>query len=662
MANINDDTRRTINSLRLLSIDMIKVANSGHPGICLGAAPIMYSLYAENMNINPDDPEWINRDRFVLSAGHASALLYATLFMSGYDIKLDDLLDFRKLNSITPGHPELKTTPGVDCSSGPLGQGIATAVGIAMGERYISAVLSSKVKQQQLINYYTYVLASDGDLMEGIATEAAAIAGNQKLGKLIVLYDSNDVTLDGEEKLSSSEDIIKKYDSLGWHVDYVKEGNDSNEITKAIQKAKRINNKPSLIQIKTVIGKYSFNEGKNIVHGKPLTDDDMVSIRKKMNINVGTLEVEERAIKQVSRPIHDRVNAIYHPWLQYFNKFKTSQDPEIIKIIRFLEFGEVSANFDCRNFQIQSNYNEDLTESNSKIMNVISERTKFFIGGSADLSSSCKTNLYKEVEFSKQYPLGRNIFFGVREHAMGAILNGMALTGLQVFGSTFLVFSDYMKPSIRMSALMNLPVTYIFTHDSIAVGKDGPTHQPIEQLTMLRSTPNLDVIRPGDINEVIGAWDYILKARKPTALILSKQENHILAGTKSLEIPHGGYIVRKELQRLDAIIIATGTELTTACLLSEDLNALGKDIRVVSMPSLNTFLKQPIEYQKQIVPDNALVITIEAGSTMPWHRFTNPENTIGVDEFGFSGSKEEVLEKMNFDYESIKKRVIDILK
>ena len=382
-----------------------------------------------------------------------------------------------------------------------------------------------------------------------------------------------------------------------------------------------------------------------------------------MGITTGTLEIEEIALKNIRREIADRIKANYNPWLEYFNSFKTSDNPDIIKIVRFLEFGEIGCDFDSKNFQIQPSYNEELRESNSKIMNVISSKTKFFLGGSADLSSSCKTNLYKEAELTRQYQLGRNIYFGVREHAMGSILNGMALNNLQVYGSTFLCLADYLKPAIRMSAMMNLPVTYIFTHDTIGIGQDGATHQPIEQLTMLRTTPNLEVLRPADINEVIGSWDYILKKRKPTALIISKDMQHILAGTNAQLVEKGGYVVNKEKERLDAIIIATGTDLTTACLIKEDFkNTLPYDIRIVSMPSIEVFRKETIEYQKEILPDGVKTIVIEAGDKTPWLRFTKEGYIIGLEGYGHSGKPEDVLTKMNFSYDQIKERVENILK
>lgn len=657
---MNPDLVHSLNSLRILSIDMIDQASSGHPGICLGAAPIIYALFANHLKVNPADPNWINRDRFVMSAGHGSALLYATLFMAGYNISIDELVNFRRLDSLTPGHPEYGKTPGVEVTTGPLGQGFANAVGMAIAEKYLRNLLDEQMPKQNIIDYYTYVLASDGDLMEGVASEAAAIAGNLALDKLIVLFDSNDVTLDGELRLSSHEDIIRKYIAMGWEVDFVQEGNDTREIDKAITRAK-YNKKPTLIEIKTVIGRGSLNEGKNIVHGKPLTRDDINNLRKKYKITTNPMEITENAVKYLRLSIANRINEPYKTWQKSFLDLKKNASGEVLKIIRFLENQDLGLNFSSNSFKIQSDYNEELRESNSKLMNIISDRTKFFLGGSADVSSSCHTNLYKEIEMSRKYPTGRNIYFGVREHAMGAILNGLALSGFKVFGSTFLVFADYLKPALRMSAMMNLPVTYVFTHDSAAIGQDGPTHEPIEQLTMLRSTPNIIDFRPADINEVVGCWDYIMNNKRTVFLSLSKEEAHILAGTSGEKTMKGAYIVREEKEHLDAVLVATGIELTTTLLISEELKYQGFDVRVVSMPSMNLFKAQDPSYQNEILPKNAKIITIEAGSTMPWTYFTPKENTIGIDEFGYSGTKDEVLHKLNFDYETILSKIVTII-
>lgn len=656
---MNPDLTHSINSLRVLSIDMISYAKSGHPGICLGAAPIIYSLYANHLKINPQDPNWINRDRFVLSAAHGSALLYATLFMAGYDVTIDDLVEFRKLGSKTPGHPELGKTPGVDVSTGPLGEGFATAVGMAMASKFLCAKLTEKVPKQKLINYYVYCLVSDGDLMEGIANEAASLAGNLNLSNLIVLYDSNDTTVDGSLKESYSEDTIKKFMNMGWEVDYVPEGNDIREIDKAIERAK-YNKKPTLIEIKTVIGRGSEHEGKSIIHGKPLTKEDVASLRKKLDIHTNTLEITENAVNYMRKSISHRMDTYYQEWYAIYQEFKNlaTTDEDLAKIMRFIETKEDGLTFNCNNFKIQNDYSEELRESNSKMMNIISERSEFFLGGSSDLATSCNTSLYKEIVFSKKYRNGRNIAFGLRENAMGAVLNGLALSGFRTFGSTFLAFADYLKPSIRMTALMNLPVTYIFTHDSVYIGEDGPTHQPIEQLTMLRSTPNLVVLRPADINEVIGCWDYIVNNKRPVSLILSRSEAHILAGTSGEGVKRGAYIVKKETTKIDAVLVSTGIDFTTTYLVSEELRKRGYDVRLVSMPSMEIFLEQPLEYQQAIIPPNARVFTIEAGSTLGWYKIASKDCAIGIDTFGVSGQKEQVLQHLGFDYNAILQKVL----
>lgn len=655
---MNPDLTHSLNSLRVLSIDMISYAKSGHPGICLGAAPIIYSLYANHLRINPQNPNWINRDRFVMSAAHGSALLYATLFMAGYDVTIDDLVEFRKLGSKTPGHPEMGKTPGVDATTGPLGEGFATAVGMAMASKYLHAQLLEKVPKQKLIDYYVYCLVSDGDIMEGIFNEAASMAGTMGLSNLIVLYDSNGTTVDGSLSDTHTEDTIKKLLTMGWEVDYVPEGNDVREIDKAIERAK-YNKKPTLIEVKTVIGRGSQHEGKSIIHGKPLTKEDIANLRKNLNIKTNTLEITENAVNYMRKSISHRLNQYYKDWNALYQEIKmmATKDEELAKIMAFIETKEDGLTFNCNNFKIQNDYLEELRESNSKIMNIISERSEYFLGGSSDLATSCNTNLYKEVTMSKRVPLGRNIAFGLRENAMGAILNGFSISGFRTFGSTFLAFADYLKPSIRMSALMNLPVTYIFTHDSVYIGEDGPTHQPIEQLTMLRSTPNLVVLRPADINEVIGCWDYIVSSKRPTALILSRSEAHILAGTSGEGVKHGAYIVKKETARIDAVIVSTGIDFTTAYLVSEELRKAGYDIRLISMPSMELFLEQPQEAQDALIPPNAKVFTIEAGSTLGWYRIASRGCAIGIDSFGTSGQKDQVLQHLGFDFNTILQKV-----
>ena len=654
---MNNEAVHSLNSLRILSTDMISYARSGHPGICLGAAPILHSLYTNHLQINPADPNWVNRDRFVMSAGHGSALLYAMLFMAGYDISIDDLVDFRKIGSKTPGHPERGVTPGVEISTGPLGQGLANAVGMAISGKYLAGLLEEQIPKQKIIDYYVYCLVSDGDLMEGVAEEAISLAGTLGLDNLIVLYDSNDVTLDGPLDKSSKDSVIHKFSSKGWEVDFVSEGNELREIDKAIERAK-VNRKPTIIEIKTVIGRGSMHEGKNLVHGKPLSTEDQVNVRKKYNIETNLMEITENAVNYVRQTINSRMYGKYDAWQKEIQNLREITDsPKLTAILDFIQSGADGLHFSSSNFKIQHDYNEELRESSSKIMNIVSERSLFFLGGSADLATSCHTSLYKDIDYTKKERTGRNINFGVREHGMAAVLNGMASTGLRVYGSTFLTFADYLKPALRMTCQMNLPVTYIFTHDSASIGQDGPSHQPVEQLAMLRTTPNLVVLRPADINEVIGSWDFIVNNKCPVALVLSKDEAHILAGTAGEKVSAGAYIVRRENERLDAVLVSTGIDLTNTYLASEELRQKGIDTRVVSMPSLELFLSQSPEYQNEIIPPNAKVITVEASSTLPWYRIASKNCAIGIDAYGVSGHGDDVLQTLQFDYDSILKKI-----
>lgn len=660
---MNENTNRVINSIRMLGIDMINHAKSGHPGIVLGAAPIIYTLYANHMNININNDSWMNRDRFIMSAGHGSALLYATLYMAGYNISVDDLKNFRQEGSITPGHPEVDITPGVDMSTGPLGQGLSSAVGIALGERYLRNLINKEFKNHKLIDYYTYVLCGDGDLMEGVATEAASFAGTQKLDKLIVLYDSNDVCLDSKTDKTFTENTMNKYKAMGWQTIYVKNGENINAISRAIDKAKADTKRPTIIEIKTIIGKGSILEGQNAVHGKPLEETDINSIKTKLGYREAPFSVSKEAVKFFRTKISKRSSIKYNQWAAEYNKFKKSDNKTIQSLFNYFETGNLNVTFDLENFKLTNDYKEELRETNSKIMNIISTKTDLFIGGSADLSSSCKTNLLNSDELSFTNPSGKNIYFGVREHAMGAILNGLALSGLNVFGSTFLTFSDYIKPAIRMSALMDLPVTYIFTHDSIAIGEDGPTHQPIEQLGMLRLIPNLTVYRPADIYEVIGSWKKILNHQKPASLVINKNVMTIVPGTNSVDVSKGAYIVRKEKENIDGIIIATGSEVKTAVVAAEELFTKGLDIRVVSMPSVELFLEQGRSYYEELFPVGIKIIALEASNDNIWNRFVYDHSfIISVNDYGISAKKDDVLKHMNFNYEKIRNKIEKLLR
>ena len=629
--------REIVNNIKSLGIDMIDKAGSGHPGIVLGAASIIYTLYAKHMNVNPNDPLWENRDRFVLSAGHGSALLYATLYMAGFDLTIDDLKNFRHIHSKTPGHPEYGITDGVDMSTGPLGQGIASAVGMAiagkiLNKKYKIPKKSKLSKDQSLFDYNVYVLCGDGDLMEGISYEATSLAGSLKLN-----------SLDGKTDGVFDDNIIERFKALNWNTIQVKDGTIISNIDKAIEQAKK-SFQPTLIEIKTVIGDGSINENTNKVHGSPLDKDDITKLKLKLKIDSEEFYVNQQARNNFIKQINDRS-------LKKYELFK--------KQCEIFNYQEENIRIDLNDLIFEYNLKESLRESNGKIMKEIAKVVPNFIGGSADLGSSTKAVLSNPlVDFT-----GNNINFGVREHAMGAILNGLALNNFFAFGSTFLVFSDYLKPAIRMSALMNLPVTYIFTHDSINIGPDGPTHQPIEQLASLRNIPNLSVFRPADAKEIAGCWEYIINNKKPSCLVLSRNEVSLLDKTNHNSVSYGGYILRKE-NELHAIIISTGSEVELTLKIANTLYDMYKiDIRVISMPNRELFLKQSKEYQEEILPKGYRTIVIEAGSKQGWEGFVyNDKYLITLNSFGYSGTKDEVMAEMEFSFDKILKKIIKLLK
>lgn len=657
--------KEVINNLKSLSIDMINSAKSGHPGIALGSATIMYTLYAKHMNININDPKWINRDRFILSSGHGSSLLYATLFMAGYDLTIDDLRNFRHIGK-TPGHPELNITPGVEASTGPLGQGFATAVGIALAAKMQNKELSlpkkSRLgKDRSLIDFTTYVLCGDGDMMEGITNEAASLAGTWKLDNLVVLYDSNGISLDGPIKGVMNDDILDKYKAMGWYTDKVNDGDSVPDIDKAIEKAKNAD-KPALILINTIIGKGSIKEGTNEVHGGPLEANDIEQLKMKLNVPLDPFFVNNEGLQYFRKEITERVDKCYSEWANNYQEYKQlNQDTTTLDYV----FGKI------KDFKIPADImlpskdsKEELRVTNNYLMNKIAGEYQNVISGSADLFTSTKTYLDDLGDINYPDYKGRNIRFGVRENAMGAILNGMALCNYRPTGSTFLAFSDYMKPSMRMSALMKLPVTYIFTHDSVNIGEDGPTHEPVEQLASLRTIPNMKVYRPADINELIGCWYSIMTANSnPSSLVLSKGEVSYIDGSNSQGACFGGYVIHKEHSAIHATLIATGTEVHTAVNIARELYEQYKlDLRVVSMPSKEVFLHQPTAYQESVVPTGYRNIVIEAGSSFGWGEFVyNNKYLITIDRFGVSGTKNEVLRELQFDYDDIKARIEKLL-
>lgn len=653
---INDT--KIINQIRALGIDMINEAGTGHPGITLGAAPILYSLYAKHIRINPMNPNYYNRDRFIMSAGHGSALLYATLYMAGFDLEIDDLKSFRKIDSKTPGHPELGVTPGVDMTTGPLGQGIATAVGFAMAEAKLREKYNKHSKN--LIDFNTYVLCSDGDLMEGVSYEALSLAGLNKLNKLIILYDSNDITLDGSKDLSFKEDIQMRFEAIGFNYIKVLDGEDYNAISKAIEDAKKSTDKPTIIEVKTTIGKYSAYEGTNKIHGAKLSEEDTTNIKEKLKVRDITFNVSSDTIEDFQYLINERCQNIEDE----FNK-KVENLPEDIKgELKFLMGNDKAIPFK----ELQYNEPEDSIESprntSSKILNSIVKDNPYMLGGSADLFASNKTYIEDGGNYSSKNYLGTNIYFGVREHAMGSILNGLALCGFRVYGSTFLAFSTYLFPAIRMAAMLNLPIIYIFTHDSISLGEDGTTHMPIEQLTQLRAIPNVEVYRPADANEVIGTYKTVLKKSKGVSVIcLSKTDLPILENAKANEIQNGAYVLKDSNRKMDGIIISTGEEVHSALEVAKRLEIKGIDVRVVSMPCMEKYLAMNDDYKEEILPVGVRKIVIEAGISMPWNRIVfNDKYLITLDKFGLSGSREDVYKKFGFDVDSLEEKVENLLK
>ena len=655
-SEINEE--KIVDQIRSLGIDMIEEAGSGHPGIVLGAAPILYSLFAHHMKMDPEHPEFYNRDRFILSAGHGSALLYATLYMAGYPITLEDLKDFRKIDSITPGHPEYKKTPGVETTTGPLGQGFATAVGIAMAEANLRERFNQGKKE--VINFNTYVLCGDGDLMEGISYEAASLAGTLKLNKLIVLYDSNDICLDGSTSKCFTENVAMRFIAQGWNVITVPDGNNIASITKALEDAKASTDKPTLIEVKTTIGKYSKLEGSNLVHGKPLGKEDVTAIKEKMQIRDIPFTISQITMDDFRYLIHNRCKNIS----EKFNKVVEGLEEEEKKVLE--DFMNSNKSFDIKDviYEPPEENCESPRVTSGKILSSVVPKYPTMIGGSADLFAATNTYIKEVGDYSGDNYEGKNIFFGVREHCMGAILNGFALCGYHPYGSTFLSFSDYQKPSIRMSAMMDLPVTYIYTHDSISVGPDGATHQPVEQLAALRATPNLEVFRPADANEVIGVYRTIFEKKSgPSVIALSRNNLPILETTKISEVAKGGYTVFDPERKLSGILIATGEEVHLAIEVAKRLKTKGMDIRVVSMPCIKRFESQDQDYIDSILPVEVRKIVIEASSSMSWNSIVfNKKYLITLDEFGSSGTKEEVYKKYGFDIDSLEEKVENLLK
>ena len=639
---------KIIENIRAIGIDMINEAKSGHPGIVLGAAPIIATLYNNHIKVDQSNDKWLNRDRFIMSAGHGSALLYSTLFMAGFDIPYEELRRFRKLDSLTPGHPEYGVTKGVDISTGPLGQGIATSVGFAISERFLRSYFG-----ENIFNYNTYVLCGDGDLMEGMSYEVASLAGRLQLNKLIVLYDSNNVTLDGGLNNSFNEDIKTRFESMNWNYFLVDDGEDTNKIDESINLAKQSIDKPSIIEIKTIIGKFSKNEGTCKVHGSPLDAEDLSLVKQKLNVRDTPFAISLEAKDSMKNNIVNRNMQSIIDWKENIKLLSEDKKKDLDLLIN---------NYDpIKILDIDYAYPEDGKDStrnvSGKVINSIAKHYPFLIGGSADVSKSSMAKIIETEDNTLETPLGRNINFGIRENAMAAVANGIALSNMTPFVSTFFSFSDYLKPTLRMSALMNLPVIYVFSHDSISVGEDGPTHQPIEQLASLRSLPNFDTYRPSDANETIGSYKAILELRKPAAIVLGRNKVKIEENTKSSEVIKGAYIVEKEINNLDAIIITSGEELELTMNVYYSLIEKGYGIRIVSMPSMSRFNVQSKEYQEEILPKGIKTFVIERSASLSWYKYTTEEYMFTIDEFGKSGNAKELDQYFGFDKETIIEKI-----
>ncbi|CAM4365126.1 transketolase [Bacillus manliponensis] len=658
----------SINTIRTLSIDAIEKANSGHPGMPMGAAPMAYTLWTQFMNHNPNDPTWFNRDRFVLSAGHGSMLLYSLLHLAGYDVTMDDLKDFRQWGSKTPGHPEFGHTPGVDATTGPLGQGISTAVGMAMAERHLAAKYNRD--EYNVVDHYTYAICGDGDLMEGVSAEASSLAAHLGLGRLVVLYDSNDISLDGDLNRSFSESVEDRYKAYGWQVIRVEDGNDINEIAKAIEEAKADEKRPTLIEVRTTIGFGSPNKsGKSASHGSPLGVDETKLTKESYSWAFEQdFHVPEEVYEHFNTAVKAAGETAQAAWSTMLGEYGEKY-PELANEFQSAMNGHLPEGWD-KNLPTYEMGSKTATRSSSgAVINAIADAVPSFFGGSADLAGSNKTYMNNEKDFTREDYSGKNIWYGVREFAMGAAMNGIALHGgLKTYGGTFFVFSDYLRPAIRLAALMNLPVTYVFTHDSIAVGEDGPTHEPVEHLAALRAMPNVSVIRPADGNESVAAWKLALESTKtPTALVLTRQDLPTLEGAKDdtyEKVAKGAYVISpSKKETADAILVATGSEVSLAIEAQKVLAENGVDVSVVSMPAMDRFEAQTAEYKESVLPKAVTKrLAIEMGSSFGWHRYVGFEgDVLSIDTFGASAPGEKIMEEYGFTVENVVRKVKEML-
>lgn len=660
---ISDDLN--VKTIRILSAEAVEKANSGHPGLPLGAAPMAYSLWSRHLKHNPGNSKWLDRDRFVLSAGHGSMLLYSLLHIFGYDLTIDDIKNFRQVGSRTPGHPEYRDTDGVETTTGPLGQGVANAVGMAAAEEVLASKFNKK--DHKIIDHYTYVLAGDGCLMEGLSSEASSWAGTMGLGKLIMLYDSNNISIEGSTDLAFREDVAKRYEAYGWQIIKVSDGNDLNRISAAIEEAKNEKNKPSLIIVKTIIGEGSpKKQGTASAHGEPLGSEQLQAVKDYYSWGYPEFTIPQET-EEFRKEMLRKGSAEEEKWKILFTKYKEKY-PELADEFNEWYNGNVELSEKLVNDESFWNFEKDMaTREASGIC--IERLVKYFpnlIGGSADLAPSNKTYMKDRGDFSKENKQGANIRFGVREHAMSAIANGIALHGgLKVFTGTFFTFTDYMKAGMRLSAIMKLPVTYVLTHDSIGVGEDGPTHQPVEHLAALRSMPGMITFRPADAKETAAGWIYSATiSQKPVSLMLSRQKLPILKNSGG-EALKGAYIVYEPGEKeAEGIIMASGSEVSLAINVAETLFSEGIYLKVISFPSFELFEEQSDEYKNMILPENIEKrIAIEAASSFGWHKYTGLKGKIfSIDTFGASGKAEDLFVKYGFEKNHITNEIKKYLK
>lgn len=652
----------TINTIRVLSAESVQKANSGHPGLPLGAAPMAYTLWSKVMNHSPKNPNWFNRDRFVLSAGHGSMLLYSLLHLFEYGLDIDQLKRFRQLDSETPGHPEYGHTVGVETTTGPLGQGLANAVGMAMAEVHLADKFNTA--DRNIVDHYTYAIVGDGCMMEGITNEASSLAGTLGLSKLIVLYDSNNISIEGSTDLAFTENTRKRYEALGWDVHFVADGNNISEIESAIEKSKLDKERPSFIEIKTKIGYGSAKEGQASAHGEPLGEDNLRGLKKNLSWEYNEQFTVPKEVRDHMAKLVSEKEKAELEWNREYEQYK-KENPSFAAEFESYLSGEVPATYlDSEEFY---SFEKDMAtrQSSEIVLNRLTEKMPQLFGGSADLAPSNKTVMKNSGSFSKDDYGGGNIHFGVREHAMASVANGISLHGgLVPYCATFLIFSDYLKPAFRLSSIMKQRVIYVLTHDSIGVGEDGPTHQPVEQLSMLRATPGAVVFRPCDAKETAASWAYAVQRKDgPTAIALTRQSvrNMDETGRGALR---GGYVLRDFGDKLDVILLASGSEVALAYDAAQKIGEIGFGARVVSMASMNLFDRQSREYKESVLPDSVRArVSVEAGSTMSWHKYIGMDGiSIGLDHFGASAPGGELFEKFGFTVERVVEETLNLLK